>query len=248
MGSQRFDLFLLITDAGYEQAGVGRCLYRLGESLHQSGHILDRVNAGGNAVDHIAFIPVKSQALQVLLPGAILHFLWECHAVVDGPHPVCVIAPQGHALLHGVADRHPAVPDPQGNPVEQTDRPVCRGTAHVVQAGIGMDGGDDGAACLSHQHGHHIGLGAMAVEHIKVLIFQVLFQISGHMEHAPLFQDTGIDARLPGFLGKGALHEADQLHIVVLAQLLQQADHMGFRAAHVAAGDQMHDFHRITPA
>ena len=63
-----------------------------------------------------------------------------------------------------------------------------------------------------------------------------------------MFQNPGGDAHIPGFLGKGTVDEANQLHLVLLPQLPQQRQHVGLCSAHVAAGDQMHDFHGITPA
>ena len=86
------------------------------------------------------------------------------------------------------------------------------------------------------------------MEDVELLVFQILFQVPGHMKETPLLQDPGVDALFQGLPGKGAVHKADQLHLIALAQLLQQVDDVGLRAAHVAAGDQMHDLHGITPA
>ena len=246
--SQRLDLLLLVADAGDQQPGLGTRGHGLCKGLDQGGHVLHRVDPGGDAVDDVLLIPVKAQLSQVFLTGLVGKLFGEADAVVDDLHPAAVVAPALHALFHVVAHRHPAVTPPQGHPVQKTDGVIGSRAAHVVQTGVRMDGGNNGAAGLAHEHGHHIGLGAVAVENVVALVFQVFFQLPGDVEQAPLFQDPGIDAALPGLLGKGTLHEADQLHLVSLAQLLQQADDVGLGTAHVAAGDQMHDLHKITPA
>ena len=50
-------------------------------------------------------------------------------------------------------------------------------------------------------------------------------------------ENKGGDPHLPGLLGEGALPEAHQLDGNGLAEAVQQAQHVGFRPAGVAAAD-----------
>ena len=68
-----------------------------------------------------------------------------------------------------------------------------------------------------------------------------------HTGDDSLLQNQSIDSHFSGFLGKDTLHEADQTDLLRIGQTFQQAQDMGLGAAHIAAGDEMHDFHNEAP-
>ena len=56
-------------------------------------------------------------------------------------------------------------------------------------------------------------------------------------------EDLDVDAEVPSLLGEGALHEADHLDLDLGAKARQEGVDVCFRAAGVAAADQMKDLH-----
>ena len=57
----------------------------------------------------------------------------------------------------------------------------------------------------------------------------------------------GRDAEGLGLLGEGRVDKAHHIHLNVLPKALEQGVNVGFRAAGIAAADQMNDFHALPP-
>ena len=81
------------------------------------------------------------------------------------------------------------------------------------------------------------------MNNLKPLRFDQLRDLIDHGKQIAGIENHRINAHFPGFLRKLALPEAYQLSGNAPVQILQQAQHMGFGAAGVAAADQMNDFH-----
>ena len=68
-----------------------------------------------------------------------------------------------------------------------------------------------------------------------------------HRHGVAAFNDGRRDAETAGLLGERSLHKADQVDILRAVQALQQGKNVRFRAADIAAGDQMDEFHTVIP-
>ena len=56
-----------------------------------------------------------------------------------------------------------------------------------------------------------------------------------------------MDTKLPGLLGKGAVHKTDHSYVNGPGEVLQQHMNMGLGAAGVASADEMDNFHALPP-
>ena len=137
------------------------------------------------------------------------------------------------------------VQPPQGQLVDGAVGEVGKRPAHIVQAVVAVHGGHRGQIQAALQdRADHIGLRAVAVDDLKALLGDQLFENTDGLRQLARQYPRGDAERLCLF-GKGSLGEADEQGLVCVAQALEQGVHVGLCAAHVAAGDQMNDFHSL---
>ena len=86
------------------------------------------------------------------------------------------------------------------------------------------------------------------MDELVVPLADVIRQLPPDTENIVPAADHGGDAHGPGLVGKGAVPEANQLSGDGFIEVLQQAQHMSFGSAGVAAADEMNDFHENLPA
>ena len=107
-----------------------------------------------------------------------------------------------------------------------------------------MDGGDHRETGGAAEHGaHHIAAGTVAVDEIVSLSPDFFLEQAQGVQDVPPGVDLGANVQFPSLLGKGALQKTDHRHVNGPGEILQQGEHVGFRAAAVTAADEMDDFH-----
>ena len=234
--------------SGDDQTQPGTALIGRGKAPDQSGHILDGVEAGGDAHHHAVLVGVHAQAPQIGQPVPLGRGRGEVDAVVDRVKPVCREAPGDQQVHHGVGDADAVVQMPQGPGVDIAKGQTAEGTAHIVQPVVAVDGADHRQSGGSpEKRAHHVGPGAVAVDQLKAAVSDIGRQFSAEPGDVVALHDLRGDAQAPGLLGEGTVPEADQLGRDGLVQVLQQTEHMGLGAAGVAAADEMDDFHGEIP-
>ena len=143
---QRFQHGLVLALPGDDEAQAGLFPVGGGKAPQQGAHVLHRVEPGGDARDDHAVRPVQPQAVQkrpAAQPGGAGG---EVDSVVDGEHLLGVEAPADEQVPHGVGYPDLVGDAPQSPGVEIAVGEGGQGTAHVVQLGVGVDGGDHGQA------------------------------------------------------------------------------------------------------
>ena len=118
-----------------------------------------------------------------------------------------------------------------------------QGTAHVVDLGVAVDGGDQGqAGGALEERPHQVAPGTVTVDDVIALLAD-----SGpeglEDRRGAAGQHVGFDAQRPGLLGEGPVGEAHHIRLYVFVQPLQKGVDVGFGPAGVPAADQMNDFH-----
>ena len=216
----------------------------LGKAADQGGDIFDRVEAGGDARHHGGLVNLQAHGPEIghTVQGGGRQ--GEVDAVVDGEELVRVKAPGDEQIHHGVGDADAVIQPPQCEGIDGAVGDAGEGSAQIIQAVVGVDGGDHRQAGGFAQKGaHHIPAGTVTVDEIVAALPDFLLEQAEGAEHIAVGIDLSGDAQLPRLLGEGSLHEADHVHLDGPGQVLEQGEHMGFGAAAVAAADEMNDFH-----
>ena len=136
---------------------------------------------------------------------------------------------------------------PEGPGIDDAEGAPGQGAAHVVQLGVGVDGGDHGqAGGLLQKRAHQIAPGSVAVDDVIALPGDFLPQGLQSGQGIAGGNHVHVDAQRPGLLGEGAVGKAHHVRLDVLVQPPEQGVDVGFRPAGVSAADEMDDFHGET--
>ena len=245
---QRADLFGLLAVARNDKADVRRLLHGRGKGAHERRHILDGGDAGGNA-EHDGFVRRRqADAAQPLIPRDGLERRGEVDAVIQRENALRVEPARNKELAHAVRNADPRVKAAQRDLVDVAVGQRGQRAAEIVEPVVAVDGGDDGDARLPlHERTDHVRAGAVAVQQLAVVVPDDGKDALAHRHGVAAFNDGRRDAETAGLLGERSLHKADQVDILRAVQALQQGKNVRFRAADVAAGDQMDEFHTVIP-
>ena len=109
-----------------------------------------------------------------------------------------------------------------------------------------MHGGDHRSIHRAlEQVAHEIAPGPVAMDDVDLLPGYQLFQLPQPTDGVPGLDYVDGHAHLGRVVGELPLAEAHQLGVDEIVQLPQQVEHMGFRAAGVAAADQVNYAHTV---
>ena len=239
---QILHLLALLAVAGDDEADLRAGLHRNGEAADQRAHVLDGVDARGDAEHGQPLLRLDADAAQI---GAAVEggrIGADGHAVEDDEGPVRIKAALVEHVHRDVRHADPEVHLAEGLLVDETVGHRGQRPAHVVEPVVAVDGGDRRQTQLLFQHGaHEVCPGAVAVDNLEALFANLPLQTPDCLPEAALHH-LGRDAERPGLLHERSVHEADQKHLVGLCQPGEKGVHMCFCSADVAAGDQMDDF------
>ena len=137
------------------------------------------------------------------------------------------------------------IKQPQRDGIDGAVGDAVQRAAEVIKPIVAVHSRHDGDLDLPAQdRAHHVCARAVAVDDLEALACDHRAQPPHGLRHAAL-HDQRVDAHFQRLIGKCASGKADQPYRLRLPESLEKRKHMCFRAADVAAGDQMHDFHRI---
>ena len=238
-------LLPLLAVTGNDQPQPGTGLVTLGKAPDQGGHVLDRVQPGGDAHHHAVLVHIGPQAPEVGQPIPLGRGGGKVDAVVNGVEPVGGKAPIDEQVHHGVGHADAVVQMPERPGIDGPEGEPGEGAAHVVQLVVAVDGGHHRQACgLPQQCADHVGPAAVTVDQLIPSLPDIVRQLPPQVGDVVAAADHGGDPHGPCLLGKGAVPEADQLGGDGFVQILQQTQHMGLGPAGIAAADEMDDLHK----
>jgi hypothetical protein len=202
--------------------------------------ILDRVQAGHDAHQQAVKLEGDIVLPEKAGPCAWRDFIVKGDAVVNRPDALWIEASGGQHVTEIFGHGHVVADVTQGHGVDEAIGKPFGQAVQIIEPWVAVDGGDKRNARESAQdEPDEIALRAVRVQQIaRPLADDAQGAPDLHREQLP-GDAVGVDAHGGGFIMEGTVPEADQGHVKIRAQCLDQGQHMAFRAAFVAAADEM---------
>ena len=167
-------------------------------------------------------------------------------AVVDRKAALRVESARDHRPHHPVGNAGIIVDSAQRAGVDRAERELPQRRTEVVELVIGVNRRHDRQRKLAlQQRAHQIRPRAVAVQDIRAVCADELIQPPVIGKQVARRNDLGIDARAACGVGKIARAEGHQFDVQRLPEPCRERNHRGFRAADVAAADNVENFHTV---